>query len=124
MQFSNPRLSKVIEDYPSGGKRVACTYQVKNDYKKGYRVSRVTTGKPKYTTFSGPACIVDGDNGKTYILRVISQIGCIDVLRWDFLSATEEMGITAAVFADQEPEKYQQLMQLVIESGAFTMKAG
>ncbi len=67
IKLSNPRTTAVIEDWPFGSKRVTATFECETN-KRGTRVNRVTTGKPKRTTYFAKAVIVDGDDGKTYIL--------------------------------------------------------
>ena len=60
---------------------------------RGQRVSRKTTDKhgkwckPKYTTYSSQQCIVDGDDGKTYILAYTADYNFISIHRHDFMSA-------------------------------------
>jgi hypothetical protein len=68
MIYSNPRKFANFNDWPSGGKRVTCTFAVESHPKKGERVGRTTTGATKYSTYSPKVAIVDGDNGRTYIL--------------------------------------------------------
>lgn len=85
LPFSNPRTVAVIEDYPIGGRaRGRCTFKVEHNPTHGYRVSRVTTGKPKMSTYAGRTVIVDGSNGKTYILRRTRNFIAVD--RSDFKS--------------------------------------
>ena len=40
------RLLATFDDWPSGGKRVRCAFAVERHAKRGWRVSRTTTGKP------------------------------------------------------------------------------
>jgi hypothetical protein len=68
MNLSNPREKAVIEDWPIGRKRCTATFQVEDGGKKGQRVARTTTGKPKRTTYYQKVMIVDGDDGRTYII--------------------------------------------------------
>jgi hypothetical protein len=92
--FSNPRQFARIEDWPYGGnKRGPCVFQVESHPKRGQRVSRTTTGKPKYTTYADQgACIVDGSNGKTYIL--LAGRGSVSIFQSDMqhIATTEELG--------------------------------
>lgn len=74
-QFSNPRKSAIIDGWPSGRMRVQAKFEVEGDPKKGERVSRTTQTKdltgwnaPHRTTYSNQFVIVDGDDGKTYLL--------------------------------------------------------
>ncbi len=67
--LSNPRLAAEFYDWPLGGsKRGMCQFLVHKDPKKGYRVSRQTTGKPKYSTYRGKTVLCDGSDGRTYIV--------------------------------------------------------
>lgn len=66
--YSNPRLSAVIENWPHGGQRVTARFEVETDVKSGkQRAVRVTTGAPKKLTYARKMRIVDGDDGRTYI---------------------------------------------------------
>ncbi len=76
LTFSNPRRKATFTDWPlSFTKRGECTFEVHNMGKKGERVSRTTTGKPKFTTYASKAAIVDGSNGKTYLLLYSNNYG-------------------------------------------------
>lgn len=73
--FSNPRLSATIENWPFGSKRTTARFEVSPRTKRGVRIGRQTrnktdTGwnKPKLTVYAHQACIVDGSDGKTYLL--------------------------------------------------------
>lgn len=86
--FTNPRLYAEILDYPiGGGKRGKCVFTVHNDPKKGYRVLRTTTGKAKLDTYATKVAIVDGNDGRTYILKFDSRGGSVSVFRHDFMCA-------------------------------------
>lgn len=81
MKYSNPRMSAVIENWPSGSKRVTARFEIENT-SKGERGVRVTTGEPKKLTYARMARIVDGDDGKTYIAEYTSY-GFISIMRGD-----------------------------------------
>lgn len=69
LRLSNPRTEAIIEDWPHGrNRRVTATFTVENGGNRGFRVARVTTGKPKKTTYHLRIKIVDGDDGKIYVL--------------------------------------------------------
>jgi hypothetical protein len=78
MKYSNPRLVAEFNDWPIGGThRGQCKFEVEPAKPgKGVRISRTTTDKygrwckPKVTTYGGPAAIVDGADGKTYVLQM------------------------------------------------------
>ncbi|MHC4372167.1 MAG: hypothetical protein ACYSW8_31570 [Planctomycetota bacterium] len=79
LQLSNPRHGAVVEDWPSGKRRVTATFDVEQDPKKGDRVARATTGKPKKTTYHKKMRIVDGDDGRVYLLGFTS---CAQIVVW------------------------------------------
>lgn len=67
--YSNPRISATIENWPiGGGKRGPARFYIEAGIRKE-RAVRVTTGKPKKLTYALRTRIVDGDDGKTYILE-------------------------------------------------------
>lgn len=74
--YSNPRQTAVIENWPYGSMRTTATFTIESDPKRGERAVRVTidpkTGRPtapKKLTFAKRMRIVDGDDGRTYILE-------------------------------------------------------
>lgn len=90
--FSNARLVAEFNDWPIGGNnRGQCKFVVEDGGKKGKRVVRTTTNKygnwckPKYSTYSREVAIVDGDDGKTYILAY-GLYGFISIQKHDFMS--------------------------------------
>lgn len=85
MIYSNPRKLATFDNWPSGGKRVNCTFKVESNGKKGERVGRTTTGATKYDTYSPKVRIVDGDDGRTYIAS-LTKYGFIQIARSDFMS--------------------------------------
>lgn len=70
MIYSNPRKQAIVENWPSGGKRVTATFVVESNKSGSQRVSRQTTGKPKATTYHERMTIVDGDDGKIYAIGI------------------------------------------------------
>ena len=67
--YSNPRCHAVVEDWPSGGKRVQAIFRVEAT-KHGERAIRQTTGAPKKLTYARKVRIVDGDDGRIYIAHL------------------------------------------------------
>lgn len=67
MTYSNPRMTAVIENWPSGSKRVTARFEIEQDSKRGERGVRITDGAAKKLTYAKMARIVDGEDGKTYI---------------------------------------------------------
>ncbi len=93
--LSNPRLSAEFTDWPLGGsKRGVCRFEVHHEPRKGARVSRTTTGKPKMSTYHGLTVICDGSDGKTYIVcysRHPSPDHAISVYSSDFKNPPEDV---------------------------------
>ena len=86
IKYSNPRLSFSTDNWPYGSKRTTATFTVEQT-NKGERVSRETVNpkngrvnKPKKTTYSTKARIVDGPDGKTYIAE-LSEYGHITIMQ-------------------------------------------
>lgn len=85
VSFSNPRLYAKFEAWPLGFKKVGnCTFEIEHNPNKGWRVIKTTTGKPKLSTYGGRCCIVDGSDGKTYILQRSQYADAISVHSHDF----------------------------------------
>ncbi len=85
--LSNPRMEVVIEDWPIGRQRCKAWFAVESG-PRGERVSRRTENKsrtgwnaPKYTTYATRTRIVDGDDGRTYIIKDVGSH--ISVMRGD-----------------------------------------
>ena len=112
MQYSNPRLHAEFDNWPCGGKVVKCQFAVEYNGNKGSRVARTTTDKsglwckPKYTTYAKRSVIVDGEDGRTYILQQ-SMYG-VTVLRSDFMDQENQMG--------NDPERLKYLMGMILEA--------
>lgn len=75
-QYSNPCVTKVIDTWPFGSHKTKAIFGVERKHGKGQRIIRVLidpkTGKectPKKLTYAVRACIVDGDDGRTYLLN-------------------------------------------------------
>jgi hypothetical protein len=78
LEYSNPRQECTITDWPYGQYRTTARFFIERDAKKGERGVRTTvdpkTGRvsqPKTLTYAAQACIVDGSDGKTYILELV-----------------------------------------------------
>ncbi len=80
--YSNPRTETIVRDWPSGSRRVEARFWVESN-RRGERVCRVTTGKPKRSTYAQRAVIVDGDDGRTYFLQSGQYSRHITVCRGD-----------------------------------------
>lgn len=80
--YSNPRMNAVIENWPSGSKRVTAHFHIEQDAKRGERAIRSTTGAEKKLTFAKKMRIVDGDDGRTYI-AALTMYGHVTIHRGD-----------------------------------------
>ncbi len=94
MRYSNPRMEAVIENWPIGGKRTTATFRIETT-SRGQRGTRFTldpkTGKPSATkvlTYATKVRIVDGDDGRTYILE-LTMYGFISVMQSSMLYQAE-----------------------------------
>lgn len=102
VKYSNPRTEALFSEWPIGFNfRGKCEFKVEENI-RGMRVSRRTTkkdgtwAKPKYTTYSSKWVIVDGDDGRTYLLSYSSAYG--------FITVTESnMQYQAATFVEGDP---------------------
>src|ERR1035441_8551481 len=88
MNYSNPRMTATIPDWPSGSKRVTARFEIEQHPKRGERAGRTTTGEPKKLTYAVRARIVDGDDGRTYIAEY-SIYGHINIMRGDMKFSQE-----------------------------------
>lgn len=86
--YSNPRLEAVYDDWPSGRHRTTAIFTIERDPRRGERGTRRTlhpeTGRPsapKLLTYGDKARIVDGDDGRTYILVLSKAYGHITVFQ-------------------------------------------
>jgi len=120
--FSNPRIKAEIPNYPLGGnKRGLCVFHVERKNEK-WRVGRTTTGKTKYTTWSGQVAIVDGDDGRTYILQRSDMFGFITIYRSDFKCAEQaKNGLPYTCHESNDKEGFEQLCELIVKGGAYAM---
>jgi hypothetical protein len=77
MQYSNPRMNVIVEDWPYGSDMTTtATFRVEVHPTRGERAARTTldpkTGRisaPHRLTYAHSVCFVDGDDGKLYILE-------------------------------------------------------
>lgn len=99
MKYSNPRMSAVIENWPSGSKRVTAKFEIEQDLKRGERAVRTTTGDPKKLTYAKMARIVDGDDGRTYIAEY-TIYGHISIMRGDMKFQHETVHPTDPRYAE------------------------
>lgn len=87
LKFSNPRTQAEIDNWPNGRRgKVTALFSLEAN-KKGVRCSRITTGAPKKTNYYQQLVIVDGDDGKTYL------IGCTEYAQHVIIPGTLQ-GVT------------------------------
>jgi hypothetical protein len=102
MKYSNPRMSAIIENWPSGKNRVTAIFEIEQN-KKGERATRKTTGAIKKLTYAVKTRIVDGDDGRTYIAE-LSMYGNIVIMNGDMKYMKESF--------NSKDEKYQELLTM------------
>ena len=113
--YSNPRMSATIDGWPIGSKRTTAYFAIEVVPGRGERGTRYTldprTGNPTATkklTYAAKARIVDGDDGKTYILELSSMYGHINVMQGGMQYQAED-----AIF-ERDP-RYADLLKLFDE---------
>ncbi len=84
-KLTNPRRKATIKDWPGGPAHFLVEHNSKRDPQNAERIMRTTTGKPKFTTYHRRMAIVDGDDGKTYLLG-FTDYGFISVLQGNMKS--------------------------------------
>jgi hypothetical protein len=90
IEYTNPRMSATIENWPSGSKRVTAVFEIEQHPKRGERATRTTTGATKKLTFARKVRIVDGSDGKTYIAE-LTMYGHISIMRSDMKFSHESI---------------------------------
>ena len=113
--FSNPRLVATFDDWPSGSKRVQCTFTMEYNAKRGYRFSRVTTGKPKVTTYSGKGAIVDGSDGRTYLIQQGTYNPAVIIWSSDFM-CPDPKKIGREHYIPENDPYFRELVNLIAQA--------
>lgn len=118
LNFSNPRLVAEFDDWPLGlRQRGYCKFHLEYNPKKGWRFVRQTTGKPKTATFGGKGAIVDGDDGRTYLIQFAGAFDFINVWRSDFKCVHPDLiGNNGGVFP--KDALYPVLRELIEQANA------
>lgn len=81
--LSNFRSGEVIADWPLGsGKRGNCCF-TREINKRGHRISRTTTGKPKFSIYYVHACIADGSDDRIHIVGLSPYSESLSVMSSD-----------------------------------------
>lgn len=112
MNYSNPRKKAIIQDYPIGsGARGTAIYSVEVVERAGKeRAVRETEkrngtwAKPKKRTYADSVLIVDGDDGRTYILELSRMYGMINVMKSNMMHSQETI--------HEKEERYAKLLAL------------
>ena len=113
MKFLEIVKEATFDNWPSGRNRVQCRFWVEKNGKRGWRVGKQTTGKPKYSRYSlGPAAIGIQENGKTYILQIIPEYGVIAIQSHDFMDPPPAEG-ERWIDREKSPEYYAELKQAI-----------
>jgi hypothetical protein len=100
LTYSNPRVRAVIENWPIGGsKRGTATFAIEYRKGKGERATRTTTGAAKVLTYARQSRIVDGNDGRTYILN-LTEYGHISVMCGDMQFQKETLFPDNARYAE------------------------
>jgi hypothetical protein len=116
--FSNPRLHAEFTDWPLGGaKRGLCVFHIEHNPKRGYRFTRVTTGKPKTCTYGREGAIVDGSDGKTYLIQRAGSFNFISIYRHDFMSASFGTNGDHSIFPENT-ELFAIMDNLIIQANS------
>lgn len=110
--FSNPRSFATFPDWPLGGnKRGECKFWIESSPKKGHRFVRQTTGKPKTATYGGKGAIVDGSDGRTYLIQYCGSFPGIVIHSSDFKSPLPD--VFPSLVCPNERELYETLKGLI-----------
>lgn len=115
ISFTNPRLNATFGDWPLGfNARGTCTFVVETHPKRGQRVLRTTTGKPKASTYSDKCCIVDGSDGKTYLLHYSKLYEAVSIYQSDN-QHNAHFGRAGDHYVSRsaEPELFAELLTLI-----------
>lgn len=119
MKFSNPRMTAEFNDWPIGGDhRGQCKFTVETDKKRGQRVARQTTDKngrwckPKYTTYANQARIVDGDNGRVYLLMWSTAYGSAVTIKSHDMQHDQSFP-DLPHYVTPDHERYKEIIELV-----------
>lgn len=105
--YSNPRMSAVIENWPSGNQRVTATFTIESHPTRGERAVRVTVGAPKRLTYARKVRIVDGDDGRTYIAE-LTAYGFVTIMRGDMKYQHE------VIHEGEKPEAHAAALALFV----------
>lgn len=110
LTYTNPTLYRLIEDWPSGKFKTRAEFKIEQN-SKGERATRTTvnpkTGRPnapKLMTYARKSRIVDGSDGKLYIINLAQHFPMISVMMGTFDYGFETI--------HKEDSRYQELLAL------------
>lgn len=102
--LSNFRLSDEIPDWPlGGGRRGVCVFS-REANKKGQRILRTTTGKPKASRYYPMICLADGSDGRTHLVG-LTDYGFVAIMSSDMQHSEY------SVFMDSDTDRYVALVK-------------
>jgi hypothetical protein len=106
MRLPRSATPSSLRQWPTwGSKRVEARFYVERHATRGDRAVRVTTGAPKKLTYAWAVRIVDGDDGKTYILEYSAPYRHVTVMQ-------SNMKYQHEVIHDSNP-RYEALLDLL-----------
>jgi len=116
LSYTNPRLKATFENWPTGKFRTTAIFEIETHPKRGQRATRVTLDpfshnprKPKADTYAFKVRIVDGSNGRTYIVKDVGY--AFDIMRSDLKFQQEYIS------RDVDPQRYAEVRRLFEEEG-------
>jgi hypothetical protein len=112
-QYTNPRMTVTIDGWPYGRDlRTTATFTIEQHPTRGERGTGTTVdpkngriSKPKTLTYASKARIVDGEDGRTYILELTASRTHLRVMMSDMQHQLE------AIFPDDP--RYTDLVALL-----------
>jgi hypothetical protein len=100
LMLSNFRREDSIENWPIGRDKRATAIFAHEATKRGQRILRTTTGKPKATTYYKAICLADGSDGKTHLVSLAAEIDMLRVGSADMKHAEKTLWPRDAEFAE------------------------
>ena len=98
--LSNFRKEDSIADWPIGRNQRATAVFAHESNKRGQRISRTTTGKPKVSTYYDLICLADGSDGKTHLVGYSRDYGMLAVMSADMQHSDYILHYGQAHYAD------------------------
>jgi hypothetical protein len=98
--LSNFRREDSIENWPIGRDKRATAVFAHEANKRGQRILRTTTGKPKATTYYQAICLADGSDGKTHLVSLAAEMDMLRIGSADMKHADFTLWPRDSVFAE------------------------